>query len=420
MHRRTGLTALALAVILGWSSVGHARPFVKKGGVEVGVKMGGYFFLDSDSPLDDTFAYGVHGGYNFSRLLGAELGFDASPQEVNDVSLYHLHLDVIVHPLTHDWVVPFVGAGPTFATLVPDRGDNDSDPGVNAIAGLKIYPWEHVGVRLDARYVARFGTGDDESTDHDLIASFGLFATFGGADEQAEVLLDTDGDGFLDDVDACPTVPGVESADGCPDRDGDGLRDDQDRCPDEAGPAEHEGCPDGDGDGIVDVDDACPEVPGVQEFEGCPDTDGDDIADPDDRCPKIPGEAQYQGCPPPPPEEVTEKYTGTIQGITFKVDSAEIREQSFPVLDEAVQVLGEYPQLRILVEGHTSSEGERDYNMELSRDRAESVKQYLVSKGIAADRVETKGFGPDRPVAPNDTEAGRKQNRRIEFKILRQ
>jgi len=97
-----------------------------------------------------------------------------------------------------------------------------------------------------------------------------------------------------------------------------------------------------------------------------------------------------------------------------------IRDSSFAVLDEAVKVMIEYKQLRVLIEGHTSSEGTREHNLDLSARRAASVKAYLVEHGVAEDRVETQGFGPDRPVASNDTEEGREQNRRIEFKILRQ
>ncbi|MCA9712866.1 MAG: thrombospondin type 3 repeat-containing protein, partial [Myxococcales bacterium] len=205
-----------------------------------------------------------------------------------------LHLDLIVHPITHDWFQPFVGAGASFAVLDPKVGSNDSDPGVNAIAGLKFYPWEHVGLRLDARYVARFGTGKGEDTAHDLLAMVGVFGNFGGEKKVVPPpVLDTDGDGILDPDDACPTVPGVPSAKGCPDRDGDTIPDDTDACPDTPGPVELKGCPDTDGDGIIDKDDRCPTEPGPAEFKGCPDKDGDTIPDIDDRCPEEPGTAEY-------------------------------------------------------------------------------------------------------------------------------
>ena len=420
MHRFQGLavaTALLLASATSASATTSAN--VRANSVEASLKLGGYFFLNDDA-LEDTFAYRLSVGYNFTRMLGAELAADLSPKEANDLSIYHLHLDLIVHPFSHDWVVPFVGVGPTFATEVAAAG-NDSDPGLNALVGVKLYPWEHVGFRADVRYIARFGTDDGEKTHHDMIVAAGLFISFGGeAEEEVEVLLDTDGDGFLDDVDACPTVPGVESAKGCPDRDLDTVTDPDDACPDDPGKPELAGCPDTDGDGIIDNDDRCVETPGVPEYQGCADRDADQIADPDDRCPNIPGVKLYQGCPPPPPVELVQKFTGTIEGITFEFDSDVIRPESFPVLDEAYEALALYPQLLLLVEGHTSAEGERDHNMDLSQRRADSVKRYLTDKGIDPERVQTQGFGPDRPVASNDTEEDRAANRRIEFKLLRQ
>jgi len=412
--------ALTLAALLAAGTMAQARTFTQANSLEASMKMGGYFFLNEEEQLKDTFSYLLSGGYNFSDLMGAEIALDFAPREVNDVSILHLHLDYMFHPFVHEWLVPFVGVGPTFSvTFLPD-GDTDSDFGMNLIAGVKLYPWEHVGFRFDLRYVARFGTDTDELTGHDLLAGFGLMVVFGGeADEVVEVLLDTDGDGFLDDVDACPTVPGVESAKGCPDKDEDSVQDAVDACPEVPGLVDLEGCPDADGDGIIDGEDRCPEDAGAPKHKGCPDADSDELADPDDRCPKIPGELAFQGCPPPPPAEVVKKFNGIMYGITFEKNAAVIRAISFPILDEAVNVLDTYKALLLLVEGHTSSEGERGHNMSLSKARAESVKAYLVERGIDTSRVETEGYGPDRPVASNDSEGDRGKNRRIEFKILR-
>jgi OOP family OmpA-OmpF porin len=420
MLRRLGtLAVLAIAALTLTAAPASARPYTEPGSFEVGVKLGGYFFLAGDDDvLKDTFAYGIHGSYNFTRLFAAELAFEASPREVNDVSIYLLHLDLIVHPLTHNWIQPFVGVGGTFATLDPKIGASDSDPGINAIAGLKFYPWEHVGIRADVRYIARIGTGKNEDTAHDLLAMFGLFGNFGGKRAPvAPVILDTDGDGILDPDDACPTVPGVPSAKGCPDRDGDTIPDDVDKCPDTPGPVELNGCPDTDGDGLIDLEDRCPAEAGPVELKGCPDTDGDGIPNIDDKCPEIPGVPEYEGCPPPP-DEIVKEFSGVIEGIYFAVDSAVIRPQSAPKLDHAVEVLKQFPQINLMIEGHTSEEGGRAHNLPLSQSRADSVKQYLVDHGIDAGRLQTQGFGPDRPVAPNDKESNRRLNRRIEFKII--
>lgn len=88
------------------------------------------------------------------------------------------------------------------------------------------------------------------------------------------------------------------------------------------------------------------------------------------------------------------------------------------MLDEAIGVLKQYPELRIMVSGHTDNVGEAKTNIELSEARAASVKAYMVGKGIGAERVETRGAGPNEPVADNGTDKGRQQNRRIEFKLL--
>lgn len=421
MHRRlVSLAAASLMAVLLSSAPAEARPFVQAGSVETGLTMGGYFFLVNGADLDNTFDYGVTAAYNYGRYFGAELGFGVAPREVNQVTITNLHMNVVMHAMVHDWAVPFVGIGPTFSTVSPVDGDRDSDTGANVVVGMKLYPWDSVGFRLDARYIARLGTDTDESTEQDLLASAGMFMTFGGAAPKSAVLLDTDGDGFLDPDDACPTVPGVASAKGCPDKDGDTVIDGDDACPDDPGPVALAGCPDTDADTVIDRDDRCPKVPGSPELSGCPDTDSDTLADPDDRCPKIPGEIAYQGCPPPPPKEIIERYSGIMRGITFEFDKAIIRSESFKVLDRAVKAMIDYPHLVLRIDGHTSTEGTPQYNMDLSRQRAQAVKQYMVDRGVDGGRIVAKGYGATRPVAPEDTKAGRERNRRIEFTILRQ
>lgn len=450
MRRCLTASILALTVVTpllatsGFTPDGaHARPpLVKKGSWEIGLQLGGLFFLDDaavpfdangpayPSKLVDTFAYTLTGAYNITRNLGVELALQLSPAEANRLSMFSVHLDAIYHPISHAWFVPFVGLGPSFAAMFPqDQGGNayavDARFGVNALAGFKLFPWDHVGLRVDLRYLLRVPSSDkaadgrEDVAGHDLILSFGVFGSFGGEEKKKPpVILDTDGDGIVDTADLCPLVPGQPSAQGCPDKDGDSLADDKDRCPEHAGPVEKQGCPDKDGDTLVDIDDRCPNEPGKVEYKGCPDDDDDKIVNVDDKCPKIPGVPEHNGCPPPPPPDVVKKYSGAIKGITFELDKDVIRKTSFTVLDEAVKVLIEYPAIRLMIEGHTSSEGTREHNLDLSDRRAKSVKAYLVSKGVAEDRIDTKGFGPDSPVAANNTEANRSKNRRIEFKIL--
>ncbi|MBL8201744.1 MAG: OmpA family protein [Chromatiales bacterium] len=105
-------------------------------------------------------------------------------------------------------------------------------------------------------------------------------------------------------------------------------------------------------------------------------------------------------------------------GVTFAVDSAKLNPQFHPVLDKVAATLAEYNQTVVQVAGHTDSTGARSYNMQLSQRRADSVKSYLTTRGVPAQRLQTVGAGPDRPVADNATEAGRAQNRRVEITIV--
>ena len=423
MSRINIIMAISMLVTLVWSPPSSASRFVREGSFEVGLQMGGYFFVEDEALRKDTFGYHIHGAYNVNELLGVDLSFGFAPSEVNSDALYNIHLDLLVHPMQHAWFVPFVGVGPSFTVIAPAVGGDDNDPGISVLAGMKLYPWDQVGFRIDARYLLRIGTSAGEPMSHDMMANFGLFATFGGDEETGTVLLDTDGDGFLDDVDACPRVPGVASGKGCPDADEDTIVDADDRCPNEPGTPKHAGCPDGDGDGLVDIDDRCPKVAGSSANKGCPDTDKDGLVDVDDRCPKIPGDVAHQGCPPPPPPEVDEEISGRMEGIRFEKDSAEVKIGSRgtnKVLERAVEILAKYEHVIIRIDGHTSSEGSDEHNDALSQRRAEAVKSYLTGRGVAADRIETKGFGKRQPeCTPADTNKCMKLNRRIEFTILR-
>jgi outer membrane protein OmpA-like peptidoglycan-associated protein len=104
--------------------------------------------------------------------------------------------------------------------------------------------------------------------------------------------------------------------------------------------------------------------------------------------------------------------------VTFAFDSAKLNPQFDPVLDKLAQTLIEYNKTVIQIAGHTDSTGSHEYNMKLSLQRADSVKAYLASHGVPAARLVTLGAGPDYPIASNDTEEGRAQNRRVEITIV--
>lgn len=218
---------------------------------------------------------------------------------------------------------------------------------------------------------------------------------------------DTDGDGYPDSIDKCPTV----REDGLP-------------------PDPTDGCPAGadrDHDGIPDVEDACPDDPedkdGVLDQDGCPeeDPDRDGIPDGEDRCPTQPGPrsdiAEKNGCP-----SLTRFEEGSeiqlLEPIQFDFAKATIKQVSFPILDEVVALMKARTDLKIAVHGHTDSVGSDEANLQLSKARAKSCMVYLVDHGIAGSRLESEGYGEGKPIDTNDTAEGRAKNRRVEFKVI--
>jgi hypothetical protein len=210
------------------------------------------------------------------------------------------------------------------------------------------------------------------------------------------------------------------------DRDMDGIPDAMDKCPDQAedfdGYEDTDGCPDpdNDGDGILDVNDKCPnqaeDFDGYQDEDGCPDVDndGDGILDVDDKCPNAKetfnGYQDTDGCPDEAP------LYFPMAWINFKFGTSEIvGADPIPVLEEVARIMNEHPDVQVEIDGHTDNIGSDDANMALGLKRAQSVKQYLVNKGISGDRLITKSFGESKPIDTNDTELGRARNRRIEF-----
>jgi outer membrane protein OmpA-like peptidoglycan-associated protein len=323
-------------------------------------------------------------------------------------------------------IAPFALIG--YGFMATSGLGKDIDPTLHFGGGVKFYVNDRFLVRLDVRDNATAQVGVDAGRTNHVEVLLGLSLVLGKKKPQpAPVEPDSDGDGFKDLVDKCPNEPGV-APDGCPapvekDSDGDGFLDSEDACPDVPGVAP-DGCPekDSDGDGFVDSEDSCPDVPGVAP-DGCPppDRDQDGIPDAEDKCPDDPETRNnYQdadGCPDEVPKQVT-KFTGVIKGIFFDVDKDTIKKTSRKTLDDAVKVLKDFPDVKVEISGHTDSDGDRDHNIDLSRRRAESVKQYLVDKGLDAGRITTRGAGPDEPIADNKTAKGKAQNRRIEFKLI--
>lgn len=239
---------------------------------------------------------------------------------------------------------------------------------------------------------------------------------------------DNDRDRVLDGDDKCPIEPGPKSNQGCPvrvlDNDHDGTLDADDKCPTIPGPKSNQGCPikDRDGDGIEDADDKCPDEKGPKERQGCPlkDRDGDAVEDSADNCPDEKGVPENQGCPAKEKQLViiTKDKLVITDRVYFATGKATILPVSFGLLNQVASVLRNHPEIpMVTVEGHTDDKGSAKMNRKLSLARAKSVMAYLVHQGIDQNRLNAMGFGPDRPADTNKTEAGRANNRRVEFII---
>jgi outer membrane protein OmpA-like peptidoglycan-associated protein len=388
---------------------------------------------------------GLRAGFYPLSWLGAEGELGVIPTKTDltgdsaTIWTYRLHA-VAQYPAYR--LVPFVliGAGGMNLRSSTSALGKDSDPELHVGVGVKYAILQSLSARLDFRdNIMQENRTNPAIEDGDLVQNFelllGLSFTLGRTPaEAAPAPKDSDGDGFLDAQDACIAVPGV-APNGCPaavaapiDTDKDGIPDPSDPCPTEAEdgaqPAPSDGCPnkDPDGDGILVPEDKCPTEKGIAP-DGCPirDKDGDGIVDEADKCPDQPetknGFQDADGCPDELPKEVA-KFAGVIKGIQFDFGKATIRKESNKVLDDAIKVLKQYGELRIMISGHTDNVGESATNIELSQQRANAVKEYMVGKGIDAGRIETRGAGPNEPVADNSTDKGRQENRRIEFKLL--
>ena len=331
-------------------------------------------------------------------------------------------------------------------------------------AGVNIWFTDWLGVNAEASYdyvfdfndyfhysfgvVARFGKRTDTDKDgiadkKDLCPNTAGLAEFDGCP-------DTDGDGITDKEDKCPTVAGPKVLNGCPDTDGDGVIDIDDKCPTVAGPKVLNGCPDSDGDGVIDIEDKCPTEAGTQANKGCPDSDNDGISDSVDECPKMAGPIETNGCPDSDGDGIADKADacpnekGTIENmgcpntklsevkaqeiekdmssfadfIEFGTNKYVIKEKSYKILNEIINLMQKYPNSKFEIEGHTDNVGSEADNQILSESRAYAMRQYFVDKGIDPKRMTFVGYGELRPRATNTTPEGRARNRRVEIRLV--
>ena len=454
MHKRL----FALLMFAAFLSTPAFAKGLKEGTVELGPYVG-YAFPDGYGGADpkNDLLYGVRIGAFLTPNVSFEPSFQAFFTETNMATApqhigfrnYSLRFNLLYNFLPDGPVVPFITGGLGWEALRVNGAPKSDDLGFNAGAGLRWLFAESFAARLDGRFIYTEVGGAIADHQFNFEGALGVSYLFGGKPP-----LDTDGDGVIDKNDTCPGTPKGATVDhkGCPaDSDGDGVFDGIDQCAGtpKGAKVDEKGCPvDSDGDGVFDGLDQCANTPKDTKVDlnGCPlvlDADGDGVADDVDKCPNTPKDTKVDatGCPivldadgdgvadnldkcPNTPKDTkvdatgcptVSKARGVLKGVNFMFGKAQLKPESFKVLDEAAAALQEFPEVLVEVQGHTDSSGPEASNLKLSQARAQSVTDYLVSKGVNKNRLHSKGYGGSKPIADNKTKAGRMENRRVEL-----
>jgi OmpA-OmpF porin, OOP family len=409
-----------------------------RGQVRVGAN-GGYRMHNGKNPSFDQLA---EGHFQYSNLATAGAGVSVRALSTLDL-------------VAETYVTQQVGGDSVSAQRLS----------AEAVGGLKIFTESKSYLMIGGgrRYTPGF-----EGADLRLLLGFVLEPSIG----------DRDNDGIKDDEDQCPDVPEdldkFQDQDGCPDldNDNDGIPDTLDNCPmvpeDRDGDEDTDGCPEGaagdkDGDGILDVNDKCPDVPedrdDFQDTDGCPDPDNDEdgIPDKSDRCPneaedldkfededgcpeldndkdEIPdvkddcpndpetynGFKDEDGCPDKGKVIIEENNVIILDKIMFKTASAEILPESNSILDAVATTLQHHPEFLLLeIQGHADQRADDNFNLKLTRDRANAVRVALIQRNVDTNRLRAVGYGRYCPLDPANTPAAWEKNRRVEFKVVR-
>lgn len=439
------LFILGAALTLGVASPVLAQ---EEGAVDLGL------FLRATVPddgLTDKMPLGGGGRFGLYLKRNLALEFDLSRSETAKDS-YTLMMPFAArlayhHPFTEKWT-GILGAGWVREYIdPPGAGGRWPDDGVTALVGVERRLSGRSSLRVDGiveQFVSPIGETLNNDIEHTHLAlQFGVVWRFRDSDAAPAPAApapapapaptppaDSDRDGVIDANDACANTPAGTRVDasGCAvpvDSDRDGVMDNNDRCANTpAGTrVDASGCPvpvDSDRDGVMDNADRCANTPAGTRVDanGCAvpvDTDGDGVMDNVDACANTArGTAvDARGC-----ARVFEEGKANIvlEGVTFATGSAILTEAAKVVLDKMAETLNGAPDVNVEVQGHTDNTGSVANNTRISGARAESVRAYLISKGVDAARLTAKGYGPTVPVADNATPAGRSQNRRVELK----
>ena len=358
-------------------------------------------WLDDDRAADDdvgiSLAFGRTVNENWDvefSLFGSE--HDRTGGDLLELQGYALSTKRVFY--REGRVNPFLSLGLGRVRSILKPGVDEEDMSVLYGAGLLIDLGgsrdDGSSMQLRADIGARRGLSG-EAIEHpvDYVAGLGLQYNWGGRVAPPPP-ADSDGDGVTDDYDKCPGTPAGTAVDST-------------------------GCPlpqDDDGDGVVNETDKCPGTPAGKKVDavGCEvdgDDDGDGILNSVDQCPNSPAGSRVNNVGCPFDRELL------LQGVKFATNSDQLLPESLPILENAIATLKRYPEVNIEVAGHTDNRGSDAYNLDLSARRAASVLKYLQDGGVT-NTITSRGYGESEPIASNDTDDGRQQNRRVVLRAL--
>lgn len=359
MKRKTSLlitSALASLVLIG-----PADAREEAGGFYITPSLS-YFFFDQERNLKNDAAIGLGLGYEFTRQWSARIMADWMELDLDrgrgDVDGFWWHGDLLYHWNLNDRWRPYALVGIGDFRTDPEDGGHDRSTTYNFGVGIKREVHRRVDVRMEA-----LGLYGQDDSHWDGVLQVGFNYLFG-----------------------------VSSREPAPPRDSDG-------------------------DGVYDPDDRCPNTPAGTEVDaqGCPlpvgDDDRDGVNNDLDRCPGTPRRARVdaEGCPIQLKETVTRRLD-----VKFETESARIDREYLDDVAALADFLHEYPDTDVVIEGHADSTGDADFNLKLSQERADAVRELLIERfEISPDRIRAIGYGESRPIASNDTAEGRHENRRV-------
>ena len=379
-----------------------------------------------DSGKSLTLGFGKEISESFNLELGLGLNRFDTLDNSSDLKQLGLELDALYFFNRESAFSPYIATG---IGMVNTSDTDDNNPNWSAGVGLLT----DVGFLKDAKFrtEVRFQQEYDsnEYAHDDVLLRAGVQIPIGGSTKSAPqkpIAKDTDGDGVNDAEDKCPAtlVGAAVNSYGCElDSDRDGVVNSKDQCPNtpRGVAVDKNGCKidgDSDKDGVKDSMDQCPNTLAgtTVDASGCPidpDSDNDGVSNSQDQCPATPVGARvdFKGC------EI--KLVISLPDVNFELNSAKLTESSIATLDGAAETLNKFTDINAEVAGHTDSTGADSYNMNLSDKRARSVKDYLISKGVSAARLSSKGFGEAQPIADNSTKSGRAMNRRVDLNVVK-